>query len=155
ALPAELRLAAQRLLGDQAVGTDRARVDLVVHQMVQLHHVDVADRHAAIELLAGAPVMQRYLAGMVEAGQVQHLLDVAFLRPAEPRGGDRYAVTQVAPELDQLLLLERLDGLVLAIDLLQGFLEGPELLPGIVGVNRLPDALAEARTRPAEMRFQD
>src|SRR5437762_4008698 len=35
-LTAELRLAAQRLLGDQAVRSDRARVDLVIHQMVQL-----------------------------------------------------------------------------------------------------------------------
>ena len=36
ALAAELRLAAQRLLGDEAVGADRAGVDLVVHQVVQL-----------------------------------------------------------------------------------------------------------------------
>ena len=53
ALAAELRLAAQRLLGDELVGADRARVDLVVDEMVQLQHVDVADRHLAIE---GSPV---------------------------------------------------------------------------------------------------
>jgi hypothetical protein len=53
ALAAELRLAAQRLLGDQAVRADRARVDLVVDQMVQLQHVDVAHRHLALE---GSPV---------------------------------------------------------------------------------------------------
>src|SRR3954462_5990738 len=33
ALAAELRLAAQRLLGDQRVRSDRPRVDLVVHQV--------------------------------------------------------------------------------------------------------------------------
>ena len=63
ALAAELRLAAERLLGDQAVGADRARVDLVVHQVVQLQHIDVADRHFAIERLAGAPVVEPRLAG--------------------------------------------------------------------------------------------
>ncbi len=62
ALAAELRLAAQRLLGDEAVGADRARVDLVVDEMVQLQQVLVADRHLAIERLAGAPVEQRDLA---------------------------------------------------------------------------------------------
>ena len=55
-LAAELRLAAQRLLGDERVRTDRTRVDLVVDQMMQLEHVDVAHRHLAIELLAGAAV---------------------------------------------------------------------------------------------------
>ena len=58
ALSAELRLAAQRLLGDEAVGADRARVDLVVHEVVELQHVDVAHGHLAIERLAGAAVEQ-------------------------------------------------------------------------------------------------
>ena len=49
ALAAELRLAAQRLLGDEAVRPDRTRVDLVVDQVVQLEHVDVAHRHLAVE----------------------------------------------------------------------------------------------------------
>src|ERR1700732_4040407 len=54
ALSAELCLAAQRLLGDEAVGADRARVDLVVDEMVQLKHIYVSDRNFAIECLAGA-----------------------------------------------------------------------------------------------------
>ena len=44
ALSTELRLAAQRLLGDEAVRTGRARVHLVVDQVVQLQDVHVADR---------------------------------------------------------------------------------------------------------------
>src|SRR3546814_7312678 len=51
---AELRLAAQRLLGDEAVGADRARVDLVVDQVVQLQHIDVANSHLAVEEITGA-----------------------------------------------------------------------------------------------------
>ena len=49
ALAAELRLAAQRLLGDERVRADRASMDLVVDKMVQLQHVLVADRDLAIE----------------------------------------------------------------------------------------------------------
>ena len=51
-LAAELRLAAERLLGDQRVRPDRARVDLVVHQVRQLQHVDVADGDVLLELVA-------------------------------------------------------------------------------------------------------
>ena len=67
ALAAELRLAAQRLLGDERVRTDRTRVDLVVHQVVQLQHVDVAHRHLAVERLAGTAVIERRLAAGVQA----------------------------------------------------------------------------------------
>ena len=102
ALAAELRLAAERLLGDQRVRADRAGVDLVVHQMVQLEHVDVADGDLAIEHLAGAAVEDADLAGMIEAGKVEHLLDVGFLGAVEHRRRDRHAVTQVAAEFDQL-----------------------------------------------------
>ena len=49
ALAAELRLAAQRLLRDERVRPDRARVDLVVDQVRQLQHVDVADGHVLLE----------------------------------------------------------------------------------------------------------
>ena len=43
ALAAELRLAAQRLLGDERVGARAPRVDLVVHEVQQLQDVHVAD----------------------------------------------------------------------------------------------------------------
>ena len=62
ALAAELRLAAQRLLGDERVRTGRTRVHLVVDQVVQLQHVHVADGDRAIERLAGAAVVQHGLA---------------------------------------------------------------------------------------------
>ena len=49
ALAAELRLAAQRLLRDQRIRSDGAGVDLVVDQVRQLQHVDVAHRHRLLE----------------------------------------------------------------------------------------------------------
>src|SRR5262245_17306975 len=62
ALTAELRLAAQRLLGDQAVRTGRARVDLVLDQVVELEHVDPPHRHRLVELLTRPAVAERDLA---------------------------------------------------------------------------------------------
>ena len=55
-LAAELRLAAQRLLRHERVRTGRARVDLVVDQMMKLHDVHDADRHFAVERLTGPAI---------------------------------------------------------------------------------------------------
>ncbi|MBV9968511.1 MAG: hypothetical protein JO228_00885, partial [Xanthobacteraceae bacterium] len=41
--------------------------------MVELEHVDEAHRHLAVERLAGAAVMQRHLARMVEPGEIEAL----------------------------------------------------------------------------------
>src|SRR5262245_2978480 len=57
ALSAELSLAAERLLGDQRIGTDRAGMDLVVDEVMQLQDIYVSDRHFAIERLAGPSVV--------------------------------------------------------------------------------------------------
>ena len=92
-LAAELGLAAQRLLGDQAVRADRAGVDLVVHEVVELQHIDVAHRHLALELLAGASVVQRHLAGAVETRGLEQRGHVALMRAVEHRRRDRHAAT--------------------------------------------------------------
>src|SRR5665213_2619908 len=109
ALAAELRLAAQRLLGDEAVGADRPGVDLIVHQVMQLQHVDVADRDLAIELLAGAAIGQRHLARDVEPGLRQQSHDVLFARAIEHRRRQRHAVAQIAAQLHQFAVVQRLD----------------------------------------------
>src|SRR5690606_550169 len=74
ALTAELRLARQRLLGDQRVRTDRASVDLVVDQVAQLQHVDRADGDVALELGTAATVAQARLAGGSESRATQQLI---------------------------------------------------------------------------------
>src|SRR6188768_1899292 len=56
ALATELGLTAQRLLGDHRVRPRAARVDLVVHEVVQLEDVHVAHGHRLGERLAGATV---------------------------------------------------------------------------------------------------
>src|SRR6188472_2028847 len=52
-LSAELRLTAQRLLGDHRVRPGGTGVDLVVHQVQQLEDVDVADADRLRERLSG------------------------------------------------------------------------------------------------------
>src|SRR5215211_6934162 len=75
ALAAELRLAAQRLLGDERIGTGAARVDLVVHEVQQLQDVHVADGDLLLVRLARAAVVERHLARAAPAGPLG-LVDV-------------------------------------------------------------------------------
>ena len=105
ALAAELRLAAERLLRDEAVRARRARVHLVVDEMVQLQHVHVADRDRTIEALAGAAVGQRRLTALGQVGETQHVLDLRLGRAVEHRRRDRHAVAQVARERDDLVVV--------------------------------------------------
>src|SRR5256714_15355540 len=90
-LAAELRLASQRLLGDQAVRTGGAGVDLVLDQVSQLEHVDPADRDRLLERLAGAAVTQLDLAPAGEAVLPQLLLDGVHRGPVEDGGLDAHA----------------------------------------------------------------
>src|SRR5690625_1532114 len=66
ALATELRLTTQRLLGDHRVRPGGAGVDLVVHQVVKLEHVLVADRDRLGEGLTGTAVEQHGLAVLVD-----------------------------------------------------------------------------------------
>src|SRR5207248_2271581 len=88
ALAAELRLAAEGLLGDQRVRSDRARVDLVVDQVRELEHVNEADADALLERLAGHAVEELRLAVLGESGGAQLRLDLRLDRAVEHRRGE-------------------------------------------------------------------
>src|SRR3954466_11910785 len=87
ALAAELGLAAERLLGDEAVGAGRAGVDLVLDQVVQLEHVDVANGDFAVEGFAASAVVEHDLARLGQAGGQQLLADLVLRCPVEDRRG--------------------------------------------------------------------
>src|SRR3546814_13116059 len=91
---AELRLTAQRLLGNEAVGTDRTRVDLVVNKVVELQHIDVAHSHLAVETITRAAVEQVYLARTIKSGEFQHVRYVRLTRTVEHRRCHRHAIGQ-------------------------------------------------------------
>src|SRR6187455_2811928 len=92
---------------------------------------------------------------MIEAGEIEHLLDVGLFRPVEHRRGNRNAVTQIAAELYQAIYAKRLDGFVVAIDLLEHVLERTRVVLEIVRINRLPDLEAQAGASPTEMGLQN
>src|SRR6476469_2279285 len=73
-LAAELRLAGERLLRHQRIRSDASRVDLVVHEVRELEHVDLADGHRVREPLPRASIAQPHLAGEREPGE-PHQLD--------------------------------------------------------------------------------
>src|SRR5580693_1050348 len=154
-LAAELGLAAQRLLSDEAVGADGAGVDLVVHQVMQLEHIDVTDGDLAVERVAGTAVEQRHLAGVIEAGEIEHVLDVGLLGAVEHRRRDRHAVAQIGAELYETLVVERLDGLILAVDFPQQLLEGLGIALAVIEIDGIADLDAEAGAGPTKMGLQD
>src|SRR6266853_3352914 len=84
-LSAELRLAAERLLRDERVRPDRPRVDLVVDQVRQLQHVDVADGDVLLEGVARHAVEELRLAALRQAGLIQPVLDLGLGRAVEYR----------------------------------------------------------------------
>src|SRR5690606_20665894 len=96
ALAAELRLTAERLLGDHGVRTGRARVDLVVDQVVELEDVHVADRDRVRERLAAAAVEEPRLAVLADQADTvavgprgaEQAGDLVLARAVEHRGRD-------------------------------------------------------------------
>ena len=92
-LAAELRLAAERLLRDERVGPDRAGVDLVVHQVVELEHVHDAHGDVLVERLAGAAVEEDRLARSGQPGELERALDVG----SRPRRRTRASAMKTPP----------------------------------------------------------
>src|SRR3954454_9270463 len=90
-LATELRLATQRLLRDEAVRAGGPGVDLVLDEVVELEHVDLADGDRAVEQLARAAVAELDLAVLrqvrvavpVHARLLERLADLALGRAVE------------------------------------------------------------------------
>src|SRR5713101_7032860 len=82
-LAAELRLAAQGLLRNQAVGTGRARVNLLFDQMMQLHDVHHADRDRLLEHHPRAAVVELALSGLGQCGALEQRKDLFLARAVE------------------------------------------------------------------------
>ena len=88
------------------VRTGRTCVHLVVHQVVQLQHVHVADGGLAIERLAGTAVIQLGLATDGQVGQSKHVLDLGLGRAIEHRCCHRHAVGEVLGQRHQFGIAE-------------------------------------------------
>src|SRR5713226_2841159 len=111
ALPAELRLAAERLLRDERVRADGTRVNFVVDEMRKLEHVDVADGDRLVELVAVHAVEEVDLAGVRKTRDFEQVADFRFARAVEYRRGEGNAFAEAFGILEQLLVTELREGL--------------------------------------------
>src|SRR5438445_9741994 len=104
-LSTDLRLPAQRLLGDHGVRTGRPRIDLVVHEVQELQDVGDADRHGFLVGLTAAAVEQPRLADLVHLpepvpvgmGGGQRLEDLVLPGTVEHRGRDVDGPLEIRP----------------------------------------------------------
>src|SRR5208282_3201667 len=155
ALAAELRLSTERLLGDERIRPDGARVNLVVHEMGKFEHVNEAHGHGLAEFFAGHPVVQVGLAGRRQPRGDQQVADFRLAGPVENGRGHGDPVAAAPRHVDQVLVLhfgERFPHGGVAED----FLEPLADRFGARGVVQQLDELpAEFAGGPAEMRFQD
>src|SRR6266849_1808457 len=106
ALAAELRFSAERLLGDQRVRANGARMDFVVDEMRELEHVNVADGDGLVELVAGHAIKKVDLAGMRETRNFEQVADFRFSRAVENRRGEWNAFAESFGVLDQFLIAQ-------------------------------------------------
>src|SRR6202165_2550567 len=155
ALAAELRLAAERLLCNKRVRTDGARVDLVVDEMRELEHIDVADSNRLVELVAAHAVEKIDLAGVRETRNFEQVADFRFARTGEYRRGERHAFSETLGVLEQLIIAE-LDKHLPYRGLRENFAE-----PAAQGFSadflaeQALEAVAELLGGPAEVRLEN
>src|SRR5262249_20949796 len=94
ALAAVLRFTAKRLLGDKRIWSHRTGMNLVGHEVTELHHIDVANYHFLIERIAGATIKQARLSVLLDPGKavflpglIQIIANLFFLDSIEDRSG--------------------------------------------------------------------
>src|SRR6185369_3052270 len=155
ALAAELSLAAQWLLGDQRVRSDRPGVDLVVHQVRKFQHVDVADGDGLFEFVAGHAVVQVGFARFRQARLLEQRLDLAFARSVEHRRSHVHALGQRRRHRHQLLIAEVGNGVGQSRVLEQRFQFAPDrFFLGVLG-QHLRDLLAQFVAGPSQVGLEN
>src|SRR5438270_7611657 len=155
ALASELRLAAQRLLSDKRVRPNAAGVNLIVYQVRELEHVNVAHGHRLLELIASHAVEQVNLARGGQARLLEQRLDFVLPRAVKDRRGEVDALLQafgLADDLVIILLVEHVDERRVFEDLFQLF---ANRIFASFFVEHLGDALAQLVTGPAQMGFKN
>ena len=86
ALTPELSPAAQRLLGHQRIRTNTAGVNLVVRQVVKLHHVNIAAGGLYVKRITGYTVVKLNLAICRQVRFQKHFADLLFAGAVKNRG---------------------------------------------------------------------
>src|SRR6202521_1584633 len=155
ALASELRFATQRLLRDQRVRPDGTRVNLVVHQVRQLQHVDVAHRDRQFELLARHAVSESGLAGCRKARTSQQRLDFRLPGAVEHGRSHEHALLKRRSHRFELIFTHVGDGVGQYGVLDQSFEIAADSLCTSVLLQQFRDLQTQFMTRPSEVGFKN
>src|SRR5690606_38082100 len=91
ALATKLSFTAQWLLRNERVRSDRTSVDLVVNQVVQFEHINIAHSHRTVERLTGTSIIKNGLTRCFKTCIFQHRINVGFNSTVKDRSRDRNA----------------------------------------------------------------
>ena len=133
-------------------------MDLVIHKVVQLQHIDVADRDRAVEDLASTSVCQPFLASVAEAGLAEKRYHIGFTGPVKDRCRHWNAAAKKLALLENLVVIHDVQftlELLLRIDLGQLFAKRLGIRACACFLGSLADLLAEAASSPSKMGLEN
>src|SRR5271157_4488429 len=155
ALTAELCLAAQRLLGNQRIRPDGTCVDLVIHQVRELEHVDVAHGYRLLEALSGHAVIQGGLTRLGQATLCQQRFDFPLLGTVEHRRAEVHGILHAVGHALQGFVVE-VGEFVHKRRVLEHGLEFPAHVFRLrVLLQQLANLLSQCITSPPEVGLKD
>ena len=134
-------------------------MDLVIDQVVQFEHVDIAHCHLAMEFLTGTTVIEVNLARTIKAGFFKHTNNIRLTGAVEDRGGHRNAATQVVAKLDDFTIGQLFD----AGDVFFAFIDIIKLVTQVfhlattVGnsIDKFADLFTKTTRSPTKVGFKD
>jgi len=130
-------------------------VDLVVHQMGELQHVDVAYRHWLFEFVSGHAVIKVRLARFRQIGLTQHRLDFHFTRAVKHRRGKVHAFGQRLGYVHQLVVSRAAIFSPNGVSLKMLFSSRRTVSSREFSFRNSEIALAQLMTGPSQVCFQD
>src|SRR4029077_3709392 len=131
-------------------------MNLVVDQVRELEHVDVANSDLLRELVAGHAVVETDLAALGKFGEFEQVANVRFTRAVEHRRGKRNTFAEAVAKIDDSVVIElrnRLPDRRGAERVLEPFADCVGTGAGVF--NYLRHTFAEFFGSPAEVRFEN
>ena len=154
-LSTELRLPTERLLGDEAVRTSRAGVDLVIDEVVELKDVHHPDSDRIIKASTGLSIKERTLCRAIQTCELEGLVEALLGGAIEDRRRDVDAAINRLDELLEVFPVHLIDhALMRRLSVVTFELRSEELLV-IDRFEHLIDLLTQPTRSPAEVRLED
>ena len=132
-------------------------MDLVLHQVMELHHVHHADRDRVREGCPRAAVVEKRLTGVRQACLLEEIEDFFLGRPVEDGRTHVDALRGLPRHPDEVVVTQRIHDLggILADVFAHPLAQGLDVGLGAAVTEALRDLLAENPPGPAEVCFED